>query len=68
MAQIKILSKKNLGSHHLLPAKLFKMLKPKKTWDKIQNVDLDSNFSVGFSSGKAISKTIIGLKVSRWVK
>lgn len=66
MAQIKIPSKKNSGSHHLLPAKLFKMLKPeKKTWDKIPNGDLGSNFSVGFSNDRATSKTITGLKVSR---
>lgn len=32
---------------------------------KIQNCDLGSTFAVGFSNGKATSKTITGLKVSR---
>ncbi|MBH9990947.1 DUF3862 domain-containing protein [Lactobacillus sp. W8092] len=31
----------------------------------MQNCDLESTFAVGFSNGKAISKTITGLKVSR---
>ena len=34
-------------------------------WDKIQGGDFGGNFSVGFSNGKAISKTITGLKVKR---
>ena len=36
-----------------------------KIWDKIQGGDFGGNFSVGFSNGKAISKTITGLKVQR---
>ncbi|WP_423774692.1 DUF3862 domain-containing protein [Bombilactobacillus mellifer] len=40
-------------------------VKTEKTLGKIQNCDLGSTFAVGFSNGKAISKTITGLKVSR---
>ncbi|AXX65616.1 DUF3862 domain-containing protein [Bombilactobacillus bombi] len=36
-----------------------------KIWNKIQGGSLGGNFNIGFSNGKAISKGISGLKVTR---
>ena len=58
MAQIKIPSKKNLGSHHLLPAKLFKMLKPKKREVKFKTVIQEVPSPLVFQMAKPFPKQL----------